>query len=90
MSKEQYAFIYDADQVELVQGSVTRPPTRGSLHREPLVASFVVKNSSSANAGTPFRFTLVNIHTDPDETDGELDALDDVFVPCIKRLARTT
>ena len=27
-----------------------------------------------------FTFTLVNIHTDPDETDTELDALADVFV----------
>jgi endonuclease/exonuclease/phosphatase family metal-dependent hydrolase len=81
-SKEQYAFVYDADRVELVQGSVYTPTDpQDMLHREPLVASFVVRaTSASGAAGAPFRFTLVNIHTDPDETDQELDELDDVYV----------
>lgn len=47
------------------------------LHREPLVARFRVRGPPPAQA---FTFTLVNIHTDPDETDTELDALADVFV----------
>lgn len=80
VSKEQYAYVYDADQVELVQGSVYTPSDpQDLLHREPLVASFVVRNQDSAGAAA-FRFTLVNIHTDPDETDQELDALDDFYV----------
>jgi deoxyribonuclease-1-like protein len=47
------------------------------LHREPFVVSFRVRGLDSTQA---FSFKLVNIHTDPDETDIELDALDDVFV----------
>jgi hypothetical protein len=47
------------------------------LHREPLVAHFQVR---ATGGSMPFSFKLVNIHTDPDETDIELDALDDVFV----------
>ena len=47
------------------------------LHREPLVATFRVRGVPSHEA---FQFKLVNIHTDPDETKTELDALGDVFV----------
>ena len=46
------------------------------LHREPLVGWFRVRGPTPEQA---FTFSLVNIHTDPDETDQELDALDDVF-----------
>ena len=46
------------------------------LHREPMVTTFRVRGLPPGEA---FTFTLVNIHTDPDETDTELDALDDVF-----------
>jgi deoxyribonuclease-1-like protein len=41
------------------------------------VARFQTRTASGT---IPFTFTLVNIHTDPDETDIELDALDDVFL----------
>jgi len=50
---------------------------RDYLHREPFVASFRVRGPSPDQA---FTFKLVNIHTDPDETDVELDALDDAFI----------
>ena len=77
-SKEQYAFLYDTARIELEQGSVyTVPDPQDLLHRPPLVASFRVRGPP---AGQAFTFKLVNIHTDPDETDIELDALDDVFV----------
>lgn len=77
-SKEQYVYIYDAQRIEVVAGSVyTAADPDDRLHREPLVATFRVKDSQNLN---PFTFTLINIHTDPDETDWELDALDDVFV----------
>ena len=76
-SKEQYVFLFDTRQIELDTGSVeTVADPRDLLHREPLVAHFRVRGPPARQA---FTFSLVNIHTDPDETDGELDALDDVF-----------
>ncbi len=78
ISKEQYVFIFDASRIEVDRGSVyTTSDRQDYLHREPLVARFSVR---SAPYGQPFSFTLVNIHTDPDETDMELDALDDVVI----------
>lgn len=77
-SKEQYVYFYDARRIEVLPGSVyTASDSNDLLHREPLVATFRVRDSKHPN---PFTFTLINIHTDPDETDWELDALDDVFV----------
>ncbi|REJ84659.1 MAG: endonuclease/exonuclease/phosphatase [Planctomycetota bacterium] len=76
-SKEQYLYLYDTDRIELLEGSVyTVYDPHDRLHREPLVASFRVKGALSGNAWT---FTLVNIHTDPDEVDDEVNALDDVI-----------
>jgi deoxyribonuclease-1-like protein len=76
-SKEQYAFIYNAATIELIAGSVyTVNDPDDRLHREPLVARFRVRGPPAAEA---FTFSLVNIHTDPDETDDELNALADVF-----------
>ena len=77
-SKEQYAILYNTARVELVPGSVYTVDDPGDLlHREPMVARFRVRGPP---AGEAFTFTLVDIHTDPDETDEELDALADVFV----------
>lgn len=76
-SKEQYAYVYDTNRISFQAGSeYTVPDPRDQLHRPPFVASFQAKAAAS---GRPFSFTLVNIHTDPDETDQELDALDDAF-----------
>ncbi len=76
-SKEQYLYLYDTNRIELIDGSVyTINDQRDLLHREPLVASFRVIGALS---GTPWNFTLVNIHTDPDEVDEEVDVLDDVI-----------
>lgn len=76
-SKEQYAFVFDASRVEVDRDSVdTVDDPEDLLHREPLVARFRVRGPPREQS---FTFTLVNIHTDPDETDTELDALDDVF-----------
>jgi deoxyribonuclease-1-like protein len=77
-SKEQYAFLFDASRLEVDRRAVyTVPDPQDYLHREPLVARFRVRGLPADQA---FTFSLVNIHTDPDETDLELDALDDVFV----------
>lgn len=76
-SKEQYAFVFDATRIEVDRRSVYTVPDRTDLlHREPLVARFRAKTVPPEQA---FTFTLINIHTDPDETDIELDALDDAF-----------
>jgi deoxyribonuclease-1-like protein len=77
VSKEQYAYIFDRASVEIDRNSlyVVEDPD-DLLHREPYVASFRVRGPPIKQA---FTFTLVNIHTDPDETKQELDVLDDVF-----------
>ena len=77
-SKEQYAYVFNTDTIQIDRQwiyTVADPDDR--LHREPLVAAF---RTLGPDADQAFTFTLINIHTDPDETDLELDALDDVFV----------
>lgn len=75
-SKEQYAFIFDAASIEVDRQSVyTVDDPDDLLHREPLVAGFRVRGPPPNEA---FTFTLVDIHTDPDETVKELNVLDDV------------
>ena len=76
-SKEQYAYLYDTETIEVDRHAMyTVEDPDDLLHREPLVAGF---RARGAPANEAFTFTLVNIHTDPDETDGEIDALADVF-----------
>ena len=78
VSKEQYVFVYDATRIDVdPQSLVTVADPQDYLHREPTIARFQAR-SNSAQPG--FSFILANIHTDPDETDTELDALADVFV----------
>lgn len=80
-SKEQYAFVFDSSTVEVDRSQLyTVADPDDLLHREPLVAWFRVRGARPEEA---FTFSLVNIHTDPDETDQELDVLDDVF--CVVR-----
>lgn len=82
-SKEQYAFIYNANRVELVADSIYTPLDPGDrLHREPLVARFRARGPPERQA---FTFTLVNVHTDPDEVDphdpgSEINALADFYI----------
>jgi deoxyribonuclease-1-like protein len=67
---EQYAFIYDTSRI--VGGQEYCYPVQDqmdALHREPFVGRFQTR---SAN---PFSFSLINIHTDPDEISTELDVL---------------
>ena len=76
-SKEQYAYIYDAASLECDRENVyTIDDPDDLLHREPLVAGFRVRGPPPEEA---FTFTLIDIHTDPDEAQAELDVLDDVF-----------
>lgn len=77
VSKEQYAFIFDTEIVEVDRNQMyTVADPDDLMHREPLVAWFRVRSAPPEQA---FTFTLVNIHTDPDETKQELNALDDVY-----------
>ncbi len=75
--KEQYAYLYDTERIEVDRQSIfTVGDPDGLLHREPLVATFRTRGVDPANA---FTFTLINIHTDPDEVPEELDALAEVY-----------
>lgn len=76
-SKEQYAFVYNLRTIELIAGSTfTVQDPQDLLHREPYVARFRVRGPPTDQATT---FTLINIHTDPDEVGSEINALDDVL-----------
>ncbi|MBX7074109.1 MAG: endonuclease/exonuclease/phosphatase family protein [Pirellulales bacterium] len=76
-SKEQYAFVFDTARIEIDRGSIyTVADPDDLLHREPLVAAFRARGPSPEQA---FTFTLVNIHTDPDEVRQEMNVLDDVL-----------
>lgn len=81
---ESYAFVWDRRRVELIPGSayvVLDPGKR--MHREPMVATFQTR-LPAAGSGKPFRFTAINVHTDPDvvdpdQVDSEINVLADVF-----------
>ncbi|MDA0657408.1 MAG: endonuclease/exonuclease/phosphatase family protein [Planctomycetota bacterium] len=76
-SKEQYAFIFDANRVAIDPSNVyTLLDPQDLLHREPFVARFVTR---PLNNLAPFTFTLVNIHTDPHDADKEINLLDDIL-----------
>jgi deoxyribonuclease-1-like protein len=76
-SKEQYAYVYDTATVELDRSvTYTVADPDDLLHREPLVACFRARGPPPNEA---FTFTLVNVHTDPDDVRRELDALAGVY-----------
>ncbi|MGV3485430.1 MAG: endonuclease/exonuclease/phosphatase family protein, partial [Planctomycetaceae bacterium] len=85
--KEQYAFVWDSTRIRLIPDSsyvVNDDAKEDRMHREPMVASFETR-VPAAQGRLPFRFTLINAHTDPDEVslknpESELNVLDDVFV----------
>lgn len=77
-SKEQYAYIFDMATVEVDRAQLYTVDDRNDLlHREPLVGWFRARGPQPHEA---FTFSLVDVHTDPDEVDRELDVLDDVFL----------
>ncbi len=77
-SKEQYAFVYDSDRIELDPSSPgVIPDPSDRLHRPPLCARFRTRITPAEMA---FTFCLVATHTDPDEVPQELEALTDVFL----------
>ena len=77
VSKEQYAFIYDTARVVSSPDAVyTIEDNADLLHREPLVARFVTRVPQSVR---PFSFSLVNMHTDPDEVKTEIPVMHTVL-----------
>lgn len=72
---EQYAFVFDTTRVQSSPSvSYVVQDERDIMHREPFVGRFVTTDSTQ-----PFCFTLINVHTDPDEIEYELDVLADVY-----------
>jgi endonuclease/exonuclease/phosphatase family metal-dependent hydrolase len=73
-SKEQYAYIFNTETVEITGYAQVYPEANGSdsFHREPFIASF---SSTEGN----FDAVLMVIHTDPDEATEEINALDNVL-----------
>ena len=77
VSKEQYAFVYDSETIQTdVSALYTLSDPDNLLHREPLVGWFRALGPSADQA---FTFSLINIHTDPDDVAEEVDVLDDAF-----------
>lgn len=72
-SKEQYAYIYNNQTVNLNGTAWTYPEPNGTdpFHREPYIAAFRAVNGS-------FDATFLVIHVDPDEATEEINALDAV------------
>lgn len=76
-STEQYAFLFNTATIEVhPQFCSVIPDPQDQLHREPYVALFRTRIVAPYK---PFTFTLINIHTDPDEAPEEIDALYQVF-----------
>lgn len=73
---EQYAYVYDTTRiVSSADSSYVVADPADVLHREPYVGHF----QTITNSGQPYRFVLINIHTDPDEISHELNVLADVY-----------
>ena len=72
-SKEQYAYIYNNQTVNLNGTPWTYPEPNGTdpFHREPYIAAFRAVNGS-------FDATFLVIHVDPDEATEEINALEAV------------
>ncbi len=69
-SKEQYAYLYNTQKIELIGTPYTYPEPAGNdmFHREPYVSEFKAKNGN-------FDFVLINIHTDPNTATQEINDL---------------
>jgi deoxyribonuclease-1-like protein len=76
-SKEQYCYLYDTNRLlSSPQASYTVEDNADLLHREPLVARFVTRVPQGY---PPFTFSLMNIHTDPDEVKLEMPVMHTVL-----------
>ncbi len=67
-SKEQYAYLYNIQTMQVIGTPYTYPDTNDLFQREPYVAEFKAKNGN-------FDFVLITIHTDPDTATQEINDL---------------
>ncbi len=73
VSTEQYAYVFNTATINVHPNvAFVMQDNDDMLHREPYVAMFQCRGAPTEQA---FTFLLMNIHTDPDEVDQELDAL---------------
>ena len=75
--KEQYVFVYNTTHVEMSNPGFVYPDTENKFHRPPVVSQFRTRNHRPGY--NPFTFSLINIHTDPDEVDTEIPALAEAY-----------
>lgn len=73
-SKEQYGFVYNKDKIK-IKYCIQVTDINDVLHREPFICYCQAGN---------FDFSLINIHTDPDEVNYEINILDDILKEEIK------
>lgn len=72
---EQYVYLYDTTRVATQQNACfVMRDENDLLHREPFVGRFTTL------AQNPFTFVLINMHTDPDVVNEELNTLANVYV----------
>ena len=72
-STEQYAYVFDLATIEVDRSQLyTVADPDDLLHREPLVGWFRVRGPPADQA---FTFSLINIHTDPDEAEAGVERL---------------
>jgi hypothetical protein len=73
---EQYAYVFDTTRIQSSpEVCYVVADEADVLHREPFCGRF----QTVTRGAQPFSFTLISIHTDPDEISHELDVLADVF-----------
>jgi deoxyribonuclease-1-like protein len=86
--REQYAFVWDTTRIRMLPESAyvvrDNPYPDNRMHRPPMVASFETR-TAAVMGRPPFRFTIINVHTDPSQVSpkgdsNEMDVLDDVFL----------
>ncbi|MFZ3059081.1 MAG: endonuclease/exonuclease/phosphatase family protein [Candidatus Methanoperedens sp.] len=68
VSKEQYAYLYNTQTIQLIGSPYTYPDSNDLFQREPYVANFKARDGN-------FDFVLITIHTDPDTAAQEINDL---------------
>jgi endonuclease/exonuclease/phosphatase family metal-dependent hydrolase len=73
-SKEQYAYVYNSNTLQLTGDPHTYPEPEGTdpFHRQPYIATFKAVDGN-------YDAVFIVIHTDPDEATEEINALADVL-----------
>ncbi|MBE0427929.1 MAG: endonuclease/exonuclease/phosphatase family protein [Candidatus Methanoperedens sp.] len=68
VSKEQYAYIYNNQTIELIGSPYTFPDPSDIFHREPYIANFKARDGN-------FDFVLITLHSDPNTATQEINDL---------------